>query len=201
MNPKPGNRPGITSRLVFRGEDGFDPARDRYSCEIQGLSCPLRSWAERLSPRSTRWRSMRPTLATGVLCAIFTFAIGSAFSRAADNAASTAARQSGRARRGTQRASGPPLRQPPKSAAAGANLANGQNPPPAAQGQSGKAGRGGGDRDAPAPAGQRNRHQRQRDVRATQMQDQKLGLVAPAMQQLPGVEVEPGRVAGYQSPT
>src|SRR5271169_5536429 len=111
----------------------------RYSCEIQGLSCFLRSWAERLSPRSTRWRSMRPTLATGVLCAIFTFTIGSAFSRAADNAASTAAPQSQTAPRhakGKRSATAPTA----QKRGAGANLANEKNPPPAAQGHPVKLG-------------------------------------------------------------
>jgi hypothetical protein len=38
MNPKPGNRPGETSRLIFRGEDGFRPAFSGSNAYIEGLS-------------------------------------------------------------------------------------------------------------------------------------------------------------------
>src|SRR5262245_365401 len=80
---------------------------------------------------------MRPVLATGVLCAILTFAIGSADCRAADNPASIAAPQSGIAPPHHQRSAAAP--KAPKSGA-GANQPRGQTPPPAAQGHPVKLG-------------------------------------------------------------
>ncbi len=126
---------------------------------------------------------MRPILATGVLCAIFAFTIGSAYCRAADNAASTAAPQSQTAPRHAQG-----KRSATQKRGARANQANGQNPPPAAQGHPVKLG------EVVVTATRMRQPLSQIGTSVSvmsgdQMQDQKLGLVAPAMQQLPGVEV------------
>ncbi len=129
---------------------------------------------------------MRPILAAGVLCALLTLMIGSAYCRAADKAASAAVPQSQTAplqAKGKPSAAAPPA----QKRGAGATHANGQNPP-AAQGHPVKLG------EVVVTATRLRQPLSQIGTSVSvmsgdQMQDQKLGLVAPAMQQLPGVEV------------
>jgi vitamin B12 transporter len=139
---------------------------------------------------------MRSILATGVLFAIFTFAIGSVRSQAAEN---TSVRTGTEAGATAQPSAAPRAKGKARQAAAGAGQAATQkrsvaasakehNQPPAAQGQPVKL------NEVVVTATRLRQPLSQIGTSVSvmsgdQMQDQKLGVVSPAMQQLPGVEV------------
>lgn len=137
---------------------------------------------------------MRPTLARGILLAFFTFLLIPALCDAADNGASAQPAQSGSSLPQTAKPSGGSVKNAP-SAAAGprqrgsGTKPTGQKPPP-------ELSKGKPVKLSEVVVTATRLRQPVSEIGTSvsvmpgsQMQDQKLGLVAPALQQVPGVQV------------
>src|SRR5579875_401032 len=167
--------------MVFRGEDGSEPASAFLPTE--GLSLARGSGG--ISPRSTRWRSMRLVLAFIFVMTVVGIAAPVHSQPTVNNASNSAA--SSNPQSSAQRK----LRHKQEANKAKSNAAGKQTKPVKLSEVVVTATR---IRQPLSEIGTSVSV-----MPGSQMQDQKLGVVAPALQQLPGVEVNQAGSPGTQT--